>query len=297
MTEVVVTGAGAIAGEPCDPSPFLRSRKLRKFMGTQDSLAVVAAARALQSASLGAPLGERCGLYLSVGYIPFERRDIDQLIDASVDDQLRFSMERFAANAFGAINPLLTFRVLPNMPAFHVSLNFDIQGPYSVGYPGIGQFYVALDEAFAALRGGAIDVALVGAVADQENLLVRHHFSRIDPPVAEERLTNAAAFLVLEREADAQRRGAGTHARLLEWQLAYAPSDPFETAARHEESLRVESREPAEARPSTAGSDLATRDTGPATLAIGLAHARNARLSHCVAARDGIHASSTWEVA
>jgi 3-oxoacyl-[acyl-carrier-protein] synthase II len=282
VNDIVVTGAGAVLDEPCDPTPFLRTRKLRKFMGTQDALAVVAAARALQAASLEAPLGERCGLYLTVGYIPFEREDIDQLLAVSVDDELQFSMQRFAANAFSAINPLLTFRVLPNMPAFHVSLNFDIQGPYAVSYPSVGQFYLALEEAFAALDSGAIDIALVGAIADQNNLLVRHHFSRIDPPVDGERLANAAAFLVLERAHDARDRGASIRARVLEWQLRYASNDAFEHATPHRERF---------------SSGEAVRDAGPASLAVTLAQTRNTRLTHTLQARDGFEATSVWEVA
>jgi len=95
---------------------------------------------------------------------------------------------------------------LPNMPAFHVSLNFDVQGPYHVAYPGAGQFYTALEEAFAALAAGAIDVALVGAVADQTNGLVEHHFARLTPPRSAADLGNAAAFLVVEDERGAAER-------------------------------------------------------------------------------------------
>ena len=65
---VVLTGLGHVLGAPCDPRPFLRVRKNRKFMGLQDDLAVVAAGRALESAGLAdATLGERAGLNLAVG--------------------------------------------------------------------------------------------------------------------------------------------------------------------------------------------------------------------------------------
>lgn len=273
----MISGIGAVTGT-ADSTPYLKSRKSRKFMGKQDELAVVAAARALESAGLHAPLGERCGLYLAVGYIPFERDDIDHLIDASLDDT-RFSMTRFASNAFGALNPLLTFRVLPNMPAFHVSLNFDIQGPYAVTYPGAAQFYVALDEARAALDSNAIDVALVGAVADQTNVLVEHHFSRVTPPVDPSRLANAAAFLVLQRDATQVR------ARITDWRVRYAPGDPFE-ATRPRECLASD------------GVCIGIeRDFGPASLGVALASTRGARLTHELRSRDGFDVASTWEVA
>jgi 3-oxoacyl-(acyl-carrier-protein) synthase len=279
----VVTGTGA-ALDTCDPKPFLRLRKLRKFMGRQDDLAVVAAGRALESASLAPSLGERCGLFMAVGYIPFEADEIGRLLDASVDGQ-RFSMTRFAANAFGAVSPLLTFRVLPNMPAFHVSLNFDIQGPYAVSYPGIGQFYVVLEEAMAALESKAIDVALVGAVADQRNFLVEHHFSRIARPVDASDLVNAAAFMTIERAADASARGAPSRAKMTSYRLEYTPVDPFGE---------------------TASTECVTRDGacvgerrhfGPATLAVALADTGHGRLTHQAHTGDAFRAESTWEIA
>src|SRR5262245_48031836 len=250
-SELAGTGLGDFVGTDCDSTPFLKSRKMRKFMGRQDELAVVAAARAVASATLPPALGERCGLYLAVGFIPFEQTDLDALVDASIDHQ-RFSMARFSTDAFRALNPLLTFRCLPNMQAFHVSLNLDLQGPYWVGYPGIGQFYVALEEASAALVDHTIDVALVGGVADQDNFLVRHHFSRIDPfrdpeTVAPQlgdpervALRSAAGFLVLERRSDAERRGAYAKATLVACDLRYCPADPFECVGTHEERTMID---------------------------------------------------------
>ena len=283
IRDTLVTGIGAVH-DACDPAPFLRVRKLRKFMGPQDDLAVVAAGRALESASLAAPLGERCGLFLTVGYIPFEKDDITRLLDASLDGD-RFSMPRFAANAFGAINPLLTFRVLPNMPAFHVSLNFDIQGPYAVSYPGIGQFYGALEDAWAALESMAIDVALVGGVADQRNFLVEHHFSRVVPPVEPSRLANAAAFMTIERAADARARGAVARARLTGYQLAYRPAEPFAESA------------PAECVTREGACEPEVRHSGPASLGVALSETRAGRVTHKARTRDGFAAESTWEIA
>jgi 3-oxoacyl-(acyl-carrier-protein) synthase len=278
----VVTGSGAVAGA-ADPTPFLRMRKLRKFMGRQDDLAVTAAGRALEAASLRGSLGERCGLYLAVGYIPFEASDMEQLLEASLEGD-RFSMARFASDGLGAINPLLTFRVLPNMPAFHISVSFDVQGPYVVTYPGVGQFYGALEEALAALESGAIDVALVGGVADQRNALVEHHFSRITPAVPADRLVNAAAFLVVERADDARARGAVPRGRLVDYTLEYHPLDPF-AAASSSECL---------ARNGVCLND--GRRFGPASLGLALADPAGGRVTHDVRTRDGFVATSVWEM-
>ncbi len=204
-------------------------------MGVQDDMAVIAAARALESAHIPElPDPERTGVFLAVGYIPFEDADIEELASQSFE-QGSFSMERFSTTALRSMNPLLTFRCLSNMPAFHVSLAFGIQGPYFVTYPGPGQFYLALEAALDALASGRIDHALVGGTAHQRNALVEHHFRRIEPPVPAGALQDAAGFLLLETAASAGRRGSAGCGRLASLSVAFSAFDPW-----------VESREPSE---------------------------------------------------
>ena len=221
---MIVTGCGHVILDdedaPCDPTPYLKAPKLRKYMGVQDDLAVVAAARALHSAGLRNHDAERIGLYLVVGYIPFEQSDLDPLLAASLEDG-RISMEKFSTAGFRAVNGLLTFRCLPNMPAFHISVNCNIQGPYFVTYPGPGQFYLALEEAVTALQGGSIDVAVVGGVAHQRNFLVAYHHSRLDVPIPNHQLRDAAGCLVLERRSSGLARGGNSVAKILDWQIDY----------------------------------------------------------------------------
>jgi hypothetical protein len=223
-----VTGAGRIDAdeEIVDPRPHLRSPKMRKFMGLQDEMAVVAAGRAIAAAGLGdAIAGERTGLYAAVGHIPFEGPDMETLRQASIANGA-FSMRGFSTEGFDSVNPLLTFRCLPNMPAFHVSAAFDVQGPAVVTYPGAGQFFLALEQAVLALEAGEIDTAIVLGVANQKNALVRHHFRRHDPPVGEEGLRDEAGAVVLEA-----RETGRTRTVLDALDIRYRPHDPFETLA------------------------------------------------------------------
>ena len=120
---IVVSGLGE-AGPGADARPLLKVRKMKKFMGVQDVLAVCAAGQALAQAGFGSGLGElseRTGLYLGVGFIPFEQDDIDRLLTDSIDEGGAFSTVRFSTGGYEAVNPLITFRCLSNMPAFHVS--------------------------------------------------------------------------------------------------------------------------------------------------------------------------------
>lgn len=230
---IAITGAAQLvlggAGDPeaaCDSTPWLRERKSRKYMGLQDELAVVAAGRALSAAGLCAPLGSAVGLYMAVGYIPFERRDAQPVLMGSIDGAQRFSMERFASDGYLRAHPLVTFRCLPNMPAYHVSANFGIEGPYVIAYPGPGQMYLSMQQACAALEDRAIEVALCGGVAHQRNFLVEHHYARLLPEVTAERLRDAAGFVVLELAEHARARGARLLAALDALDVDYRAFDP-----------------------------------------------------------------------
>jgi 3-oxoacyl-(acyl-carrier-protein) synthase len=291
----MLTGAGAIVlsdGESADPSSFLRHRKSRKYMGLQDDLAVIATGRALSSASLSRDaLGERAGLFLAVGYIPFDEGDIAPVLEASMSsDGQSFDVRRFGSGGFQRAHPLLTFRCLPNMPAYHVSANFDVQGAYYVTYPGPAQLYAALEEACAALDDRRVDVAIVGAVTAQSNFLVRHHFARIEPPVASSRLRDACAAIILETESHARSRGAPICGRLAGLRLEYTPLDLAGLAARRPPSECVD------------GQVVEDADgLGPAhlviTLAERLAHGSRGALHHILHSRDGIRAESSWLLA
>lgn len=280
---LVVTGVGQVVlgaeGEAqVDPVPFLKARKNRKFMGRQDDLAVVAAGRALKAAGLSAP-GERAGLYLAVGYIPFEQADIAPVLADSLDGD-RFSLRRFGEEGIHRAHPLLTFRCLPNMPAFHVSMNFDIQGPYLVTYPGAGQLYLALDEAAFALRLGKIDAALVLGVAHQRNFLVEHHFGRLREPVAPDDLRDAAGCLVIERAEAAAARGARPLVASMSWSIAYEGAPSMLSLEESFEGARC------------AG------ELGAASLPVAVARACEAgqggALRHRLRSRDGLRAESAW---
>ncbi|WP_437581433.1 beta-ketoacyl synthase N-terminal-like domain-containing protein [Sorangium sp. So ce887] len=297
----LVTGLASVVlspGDACDPSPFLREKKSRKYLGLQDALAVVSAGRALAAAGLAASLpGERTGLYLAVGYIPFLERDIAPVLEGSLDERGDFSPARFGAEGYTRAHPLLAFRCLPNMPAYHVAASFGVEGPYAVLYPSAGQLYLALEEAVQALDRGEIDVALVVGVAHQRNYLVEHHMRRIDDPVPQDRLFDASATVILERGAHAAGRGARALGELASVTVAYAPFDPLSRAPAKREAVAVAS--PAQADGGGGGDAAldAGAELGPASPLVALARGweRGAvELVHRLEGRDGITAESRW---
>lgn len=298
-TDFVVTGAASTVlpeQSPADATlaaqresaPWLKNKKMRKFMGKQDHLAVTTASQASAAAKLDeAALQSRTGLFLCVGYIPFEQSEIEAIARNSTQDG-DFSMERFSTEGFGQVNPLLTFRCLPNMPIFHVSLNLGIQGPYFITYPDIGQFYLAMEQAMAALERKTIDYALVGAVADQNNFLVRFHLDRLSPNRHAAPL-DAGGFLCLERVETAEERGASIKAELLTHEIGYQAQDPFEPSAEPLETLEFESQ-----------TENPNQKCRAASFAVSLGKAvaenRTGRFFHRVTTQDGIRAASEWRL-
>lgn len=270
MSDIVLTGICTLVAQPgerLDPLPFLKERKSKKYLGRQDELAVITAGRALDRAGLEGDLGEATGLYLSVGYIPFQERDIDPVLARSLDERGRFSMAAFSDGGYQRAHPLLAFRCLPNMPAYHIAQNFGIEGPYYVAYPSDGQLFVALEQAVLALGERRIERALVCGVAHQQNFLVEHHHRRVGVDPAG--LRDAGATLVLERAGE---RDVAVLARLEELSLDYQPFDPLAVVPEASE---------------TAG-------LGPAGPLFALERALGQVCTLDVESRDGIHARARF---
>lgn len=301
---IVVTGAGAASDPELNPRALLRERKMSKFMGAQDRLALAAASAAAASAGLerdGPHLGPSAGLFLTVGWLPFEREDIDVLCAASCDAAGNFDLPRFFRESYESINPLITFRCLSNMPTYHASTNLGIQGPYVTSYAGTGQLYAALEEALWSLSTedgrepppGGVERALWGGVAYQRNFLVEHHLGRIPACAPPRALGDGAGVLVLEREASARARGAEVRARLVACSLSYLPRDPHETheAGEAGEAPGAEER----------FSGVEVDDLGVASLPWALSRAIAARaggeVRHEAQTHDGYRLASTWELA
>jgi 3-oxoacyl-(acyl-carrier-protein) synthase len=248
-------------------------------------------------------LGSNAALAMCVGFLSFDRKDTDPVVALSAGANGEFSMTRFAAEGMRKTHPLLTFRCLPNMPAFHVSVNFDIRGPYLATYPGIAQTYGCIEQAVRWLRDGKVAVALVGAVAHQHNFLVEHHLSRVAYPADLTAICDAGAVFVLEREADAHKRGATVSAVLERCERSYLARDMLEdpgpalsdTATDEPLALGCASMMVA------LSEHIAQRRTSPAetldpTHAVHANNLQNKRWTHSAQSLDGHFVSSSWEL-
>ena len=210
---VKIIGWGSVTPDRSAPSTdqfdcgeFLKEKKAKKLMSLRDQLSLTAAGRALIHAGMEFPLsgdvGRRAGIYLTAGYLGFEGLQLHKLAEGSVKNGV-FSMESFS-ETYRQLNPLLTFKCLPNMAIFHISRHFGIHGSYFSTYPGGGQFFQGLKQACRDLTRGSIETALVGAVAEQRNPLVQNHVRKrkLNP----ELLNDTSVFFVLSSRNDYQVR-------------------------------------------------------------------------------------------
>lgn len=257
----------------CDPTGYLQVPKTIKYMSKQDRLAVNASGKALEGAGYDLEkLNDRCGLFMTVGYIPFKREEAERISGFS-QDQDQFSMLKFSTDAYDSINPLLAFACLPNMPAYHLSANFNIQGEYFLTYPGAVQFYQVLSEAVQRLQNGDLKQAIVGGVSDQCNFLVENHFQKFHAG-DERRLSDAAAFMILESVTPASGASRRDRIKLVSLDTRYTKG--FESSGHALPKFRL----------------------GPAELPMLLgafAHDQKGLFSHCCRSETRIF-ESVWEV-
>ncbi len=211
--------------------PYLNDPKTIKLMSVQDQLSVICASQAVNQAGLSElELGKETGIYMAVGYISFDDLQIAALSKYS-EENSKFSMKRFSKEAIFQLNPLLTFKCLPNMALYHVSNELRIHGRYFISYPGPGQWFQCLERAVNDLQAGRVSYALVGAATYQNNKLVKHQIGRMDIGPAKE-MVDIAAFWVLTKGDNAR-----TLAMLRILDIHYHPFDPLSfTATDHTEN-------------------------------------------------------------
>jgi hypothetical protein len=208
----------------CDPRPYLKNRKDLKFLSKQDSLALIAASKAWESVeNLESIDPDRVGIYLGVGILPFEDTPLDTLAQKSTVDGA-FDIAAFSTTSIKSMSPLLTFKCLPNMPLFHISYNLGITGRYYMTYPGLLEWFSALERAISDLEHGLVDYAMVGAIADQRNFLVQKHLQRVIGDRAESAVDSAAVF-VLKRVEDGSVDGV--HGIISSINSTYVPYNPL----------------------------------------------------------------------
>ena len=211
------------------PERYVSESKLVRLMNREAQLAVAAAHLALEDAGLGRERNyrpEEIGLFGATGLAGLPLAEVAPLIKASAGAGGRFDAGRFGRDGLKAVRPILSFKVLSNMPLCFVSICENIQGPNAIYTPWEGQGAQAVEAAVRALDCGEARCALAGGCdvkthelaflgLEQQGAFASWQKRRAGPVPGE-----GAAFLVLEEEGNAAARGARIHARLSGFSLA-----------------------------------------------------------------------------
>jgi len=139
------------------------NRKLVKFMNREARMTAAASSLALADAGARqAYLPERIGLYVGTGLTSCEMEALLPVLEGSFADNGDFSCRRLGEEGLAACNPLLSFKILPNMTLCCISMLHDIRGDNLVFNPWPGTTAQAIIAGARAIRWDLADAALVG---------------------------------------------------------------------------------------------------------------------------------------
>ncbi len=138
-------------------------RKSAKVMARDIQLAVGAAKAAMESAGLGSGAGDptRFGVNCGSGLIASEHSEHSEAAQASLVAG-EFDIGQWGGAGLDALFPLWMLKYLPNMPACHISIAYDAQGPNNSITSGEASGLLAIGEAFRLVARGDADVFLAG---------------------------------------------------------------------------------------------------------------------------------------
>lgn len=145
-------------------------RKLLKVMSRDIQLSVVAADYAMNDAGLANNEYEPDRIGVSIGS-SLINNDLDEIGAAfkNSNENGKINMDQAGANMTMALTPLWMLKYLPNMPACHISINYDLRGPSnSITTEGASTLQ-AIGEGFRIIQRNHADLMIVGGCDSKIN--------------------------------------------------------------------------------------------------------------------------------
>ena len=233
-----------------DAQEFFPDNKTLRLMNRDARMAVVAARIAMDDARITVdttyPAGE-IALYGATGLSGISIDDISRLVKHAARKDGSMDMELFGKVALRKIRPVLSFKILANMPICFVSIFENIRGENAVFTPWEGQGAQAIAAGIDAIGRGDVRCALVGGCDVKTHVLSfisleqlgifdswKKHGTGIVP-------AEGAAFIVLEDRDAALRRSAAPYATIEAYSIRSicADSDLKTTCAETISGLKI----------------------------------------------------------
>jgi hypothetical protein len=159
---------GAVAGRPGEvpgfhPRAWIQDRKSIKLMGRAVQLGVSAVAMTLAEIDrLEAIPPARRAMYVGANPLGGDLSDLGPSLEASLDADGGFDLERFATQGIPRANPLWLVKGLSNNVLGFASAIHDFQGTNANYCQGEASAVVALEHAFLSVAEGRSDLAVGG---------------------------------------------------------------------------------------------------------------------------------------
>ncbi len=215
-----------------DAEPYFPENKTLRLMDRGAQMAAVAAQLAMADAGVRPDEtypAEQIALYGSTGVSSMSASEIGRIVGDAAGPDGSLDLERFGRVALKRARPVLSFRILANMPICFVSILQNIRGPNAVYTPWEGQGAQAIAAGVRAIRRGDVPCALVGGcdVKTREisfvNLMQLGLFESWRREGRGCIPGEGAAFLVLESREQAARRGRRAYAGIAAYALRSTP--------------------------------------------------------------------------
>ena len=216
-----------------DAAARLGTRRMLKYMSKAALLGCIAAHEAAQDAAVAQRFQpERVGLYAGTGLASTSVREVLPMVRESIDEDGLFSPRLLGERGLAAANPLLSFKILANMPPCLVSIIEKVKGPNLIFTPWEGQTGAALCEAWNAVACGEVDCALAGGSDDPTNPTTFVYLRQSGLLDCDQFPAAAAAYVLMERAETARRDGRHVYARILGMDLATSNTETKDPLAK-----------------------------------------------------------------
>ncbi len=224
-----------LAGEVKEfkPQDYIKNRKSIKVMSRDIQLACAASTLAFQDSKIKEEElnPERAGVCMGAGLLDNEVDEIAAGIKSSLDEQGIFQMKKFGSDGLDSLFPLWMLKYLPNMPACHISINHNLQGPSNTITTSCSSSIQAVGESFRIIERGDADVMFAGGAESRVNPLgiSRYHlfnallqgkdktkedYSPFDKSRSGFIVGEGSGVVILEELEHAQKRGARIYAEV-----------------------------------------------------------------------------------
>lgn len=237
-----------------DPKNFVKQRKSLKVMARDIQLAVGAAQLVVEDSGLDVERVDptRFGVNCGAGLIATDLDELGGPIDHSVNGTRKFDLKKWGAEGMERLFPLWMLKYLPNMPACHISITYNAQGPNNSITAGDASATLAMGEAFRVIARGGADLFITGGADSKIHplsivrlALLKRLSRRNDDPARASRPFDSerdglvagegAGLVVFEELEHARGRGARIYGEVVGFGASCQPRHPekaIESAAR-----------------------------------------------------------------